>query len=189
MSASRSTDEPAQAPGAPPARLRRGGRPAIRRRGPLIASASALLAAGALHGAVAAQTVDANGVPDAEARYRQERGRCERMAPDSRAGCLRDAAAARAEARRGQLGNSPGDPIRYLENALRRCEPLPPDDRADCEYRVRGGGTTRGSVEAGGVYRETVTREVPAPGEVAVPAQEPVPDAKQPGTAPPRRAE
>ena len=40
---------------------------------------------------------------------------------------------------------------------------LPSGERADCEYRVRGGGTARGSVEAGGIYRETVTREIPAP--------------------------
>lgn len=164
MSASRWTDGKTHARGAPPVRLRRGGRPAIRRRGPLIANAIALLAAGALHGAVAAQAAEANGVTDAEARYRQERERCERIAsPESRAVCLREAAAARAEARRGQLGTDAGDPIRYLENALRRCEPLPPDQRADCEYRVRGGGTARGSVEAGGIYRETVTREIPAP--------------------------
>jgi hypothetical protein len=141
--------------------------------------AGVLLAVGALQFAVAApepapepRPANANGLPDPEARYRQERERCERMpSPDERATCLREASAARAEARRGSLGNSPGDPIRYLENALRRCEPLPPDERADCEYRVRGGGATRGSVEAGGIYRETVTREIPAqPAEPASPA-------------------
>ena len=164
MSASRWTDGKTHARGAPPVRLRRGGRPAIRRRGPLIANAIALLAAGALHGAVAAQAAEANGVTDAEARYRQERERCERIEPPAdRATCVREAAAARAEARHGRLADRPDDPIRYIENALKRCEPLPSGERADCEYRVRGGGTARGSVEAGGIYRETVTREIPAP--------------------------
>ncbi|MCD6732041.1 MAG: hypothetical protein LT103_00370 [Burkholderiaceae bacterium] len=153
----------------------------------IAASAIALIAAGVLPLAAAAQAGAANG-PDA--RYRQERERCEQMqSPDERASCLREAAAARAEARGGRLGSGPDDPIRYLENALRRCEPLPPDERADCEYRVRGGGTTRGSVEAGGIYRETVTREIPAQGEVSVPAQAPAPNGEQPETSPPRRPE
>ena len=34
---------------------------------------------------------------------------------------------------------------------------------------VRGGGTTRGSVEEGGIYRETVTREVERPREIRIP--------------------
>lgn len=128
-----------------------------------IALALALIAAGALPIVAAAQAAGANAASDPDARYRQERERCERMqSADDRATCLREAAAARADARRGRLVTGPDDPIRYLENALRRCEPLPPDQRADCEYRVRGGGTARGSVEAGGIYRETVTREIPA---------------------------
>ncbi len=149
-------------------------------------AAIALIAAGVLPPAAAAQAAGANGANGPEARYRQERERCEQMqSPDARATCLREAAAARAEARRGRLGTGPDDPIRYLENALRRCEPLPPDERADCEYRVRGGGTLRGSVEAGGIYRETVTREIPAQGEVSVPA----PNEKEPGASPTRRPE
>lgn len=156
----------------------------------IAASAIALIAAAAQPLAAAAQAGAANGANGPDARYRQERERCEPMqSPDERATCLREAAAARAEARRGRLESGPDDPIRYLENALRRCEPLPPDERADCQYRVSGGGTTRGSVEAGGVYRETVTREIPAQGEVSVPAQAPVPNGKQPGMSPARRPE
>ncbi|RPH65921.1 MAG: hypothetical protein EHM83_05205 [Burkholderiales bacterium] len=129
---------------------------------------------GALLGAPVALAADASGVPGADARYRQDREHCERIeSPEGRASCLREAAAARAEDRRGRLTDRPDDPIRYLENALRRCEPLPPDERADCEYRVRGGGTTRGSVEAGGIFRETVTREVEPPREIRIPDEAP----------------
>lgn len=147
-------------------------------------AAIALIVAGALPIAAAAQragaTNAANGASGPEARYRQERAHCERIeSPDARATCLREAAAARAEARRGRLGTGPDDPIRYLGNALRRCEPLPPEERADCEYRVRGGGTTRGSVEAGGIYRETVTREIPAPTPALPPPSPPSPDANR----------
>ena len=149
----------------------------------LAVAAIALIAAGALPIAAAAQAgaaSAANGAGDPEARYRQERAHCERIeSPDARATCLREAAAARAEARRGRLGTGPDDPIRYLGNALRRCEPLPPEERADCEYRVRGGGTTRGSVEAGGIYRETVTREIPAPTPALPPPSPPSPDANR----------
>jgi hypothetical protein len=160
MSGSRSTDERGAARRAATARLR--ARHAL--------AAIVLCAAGALPGASAALAAGPNRAPDLEARYRNERERCERIeSAADRATCLREAAAARAEARRGRLANGADDPIRYLENALRRCEPLPPEDRADCEYRVRGGGTTRGSVEEGGIYRETVTREVERPREIRIP--------------------
>lgn len=159
----------------------------------LAVAAIALIAAGALPIAAAAQAgaaSAANGAGDPEARYRQERAHCERIeSPEERASCLREASAARAEARRGQLDSGPVDPIRYLGNALRRCEPLPPDERADCEYRVRGGGTARGSVEAGGIYRETVTREIPAQREAPTPAPAPAPDDGPQGAAPTHRPE
>ena len=160
MSGSRSTDERRAAERAATARLR--ARNAL--------AAIVLCAAGALPAASASFAAGPNGAPDIETRYRNERARCERTeSAADRATCLREAAAARAEARRGRLANGADDPIRYLENALRRCEPLPPEDRADCEYRVRGGGTTRGSVEEGGIYRETVTREVERPREIRIP--------------------
>lgn len=160
MSGSRSTDERGAA-----------GRAATARRRARDACAAIVLCATcALPAASAAFAAGPNGAPGVEARYRQERERCERIEPAAdRATCLREAAAARAEARHGRLANGAHDPIRYLENALRRCEPLPPEDRADCEYRVRGGGTTRGSVEEGGIYRETVTREVERPREIRIP--------------------
>lgn len=160
MSGSRSTDERGAATRA--ATAGPGARHAL--------AAVVLCAASALPAASTAIAAGPDGAPDVQARYRQDRERCERIeSAADRATCLREAAAARAEARRGRLANGADDPIRYLENALRRCEPLPPEDRADCEYRVRGGGTTRGSVEEGGIYRETVTREVERPREIRIP--------------------
>ena len=121
------------------------------------------LAAALLPGVARAQAAS-----DVEARYQQERALCDSgLSPQDRGACLREAAAARSEARRGRFGDGTGDAARHLENALARCKPLPPEDRADCEYRVRGGGTTRGSVEEGGIYRETITRELAPPGEMA----------------------
>ncbi|MCW7541568.1 hypothetical protein OOT46_27565 [Aquabacterium sp. A7-Y] len=98
--------------------------------------------------------------PTSEERYRAERAACESgWSHQDKATCLKEAGAARGEARRGRL-ESKG--AAYERNALARCAPLPAADRADCEARVRGEGTVRGSVESGGIYKETVTREIPA---------------------------
>lgn len=98
---------------------------------------------------------------DADAKYQRDRTLClTGLTQQDRADCLREADAARDEARRGRLADEEG-PTQYLENALLRCRALPAADRADCEARARGEGTVRGSVEAGGIYREKVT-PVPA---------------------------
>lgn len=84
---------------------------------------------------------------------------------DRKAACLREAAAAQAERSRGVLGQ---DDRAFRENARRRCEPLPDDQRADCLTRVEGLGSARGSVEEGAIIRETVTiqREIRGPGPI-----------------------
>lgn len=93
---------------------------------------------------------------EARARYLNERALCTSgQSPQDRATCLREAAAAYAEARRGLLGNDSPDAIRA--NQLRRCEALPTPERQDCVARMQGSGTTSGSVAAGGIYRELVT--------------------------------
>ncbi|MCM5571289.1 hypothetical protein M6I34_12295 [Burkholderiaceae bacterium FT117] len=133
---------------------------AFRNRQNGLAVASFALAAGLAANLAAAGPSAA--APDAraaeiEARYQRERTFClAGLTHQDRADCLREAAAARAEARRGLLAD-PTPPSEYLENALRRCAALPEADRADCEARVRGEGTVEGSVESGGIYRETRT--------------------------------
>lgn len=111
----------------------------------------AFLAALATPGAFAAD----NGKPSKPIEnYQQQRADCVagRTAED-RATCLREAGAAQQEAKRGKLDNG-GD---YTANALQRCQPLPPNDRAECERRVRGEGSSSGSVGGGGIYRELRT--------------------------------
>lgn len=126
--------------------------------------------------ALAAGAYDSAASPS---RYDAERGAClSGQSHEDRATCLREAGAAREAARKGQLDNGPVD---YQRNALARCQPLPPDQRADCVDRMQGRGTTSGSVEDGGVYREKVTREVGVP-----PAATPQPSALPPaGSVPP----
>lgn len=127
--------------------------PASRFARPLLAAGLCLAAAGA-----AAQTT--RSAADIEASYRQQRADC--MAGRSgqdRTTCLREAAAARDEARRGQLsrGHTEADRQRH---ALARCAVHPPEQRADCERLARGEGQASGSVAGGGVLRELVTRTV-----------------------------
>jgi hypothetical protein len=86
---------------------------------------------------------------EAQARYRSERAVCLTGASNQdRATCLKEASAALAEARRGQL--SSGD---LAANSLARCEGLPGPDRDDCAQRIQRGATS-GSVAAGGILRE-----------------------------------
>lgn len=119
---------------------------------------SALMATAACAAAIAADPPARSATADGiEAKYQRDRTLClTGLTHQARSDCLREAAAARDEARRARLGNGQ-PPSEYLENALKRCQRLPEADRADCEARVRGEGTQRGSVESGGIYRETRT--------------------------------
>ena len=120
-------------------------------------AAALLVATGAFWAAPAAASGPAASADDIEAKYQRDRTLClTGLTHQARSDCLREAAAARDEARRARLGNGQ-PPSEYLENALKRCQRLPEADRADCEARVRGEGTQRGSVESGGIYRETRT--------------------------------
>ena len=88
----------------------------------------------------------------------QERQNCmEGKTNQDRATCLKEAGAAKQESQRGNLRDS-GD---YSGNASKRCDTLPPDQKADCERRSMGEGSVSGSVGSGGVVRELVT-PVPA---------------------------
>lgn len=106
-----------------------------------------------------------------EARYQRERAACDSAPPSrDRAACLRDAAAARDEARRGLLNEAPGS---YEQNALARCEALPPEERDNCRRRARGEGETRGSVSEGGVFREYRELTIGEPAPPDAPAGKP----------------
>ena len=93
---------------------------------------------------------------EAKARYQQERETCiSGRSRQDRTTCLREAAAALAEAKRGNLDAA--DMGRYEQNQLMRCDVHPEGDREDCLRRMRGEGTISGSVEGGGIYRELRT--------------------------------
>lgn len=94
-----------------------------------------------------------------DARYRSERAVCmSGQSNQDRATCLKEASAARAEARRNRLDTGTAQ---LQQNARARCAALPADDRSDCEKRMSGDGAVSGSVNDGGLLRELKT-EMPA---------------------------
>lgn len=129
----------------------------IRRTLPAIASL--FLAFGAL----AASGASAQEAPRTPNPTSHGNPTCDGVKQD-RAACLREAGAAKQEARRNGLTSA--NPASYENNALARCQLQPVAERADCEARIVGSGagrtTVEGSVMGGGVIRETVT-PIPAP--------------------------
>jgi hypothetical protein len=118
-----------------------------------------LCALGALAVSASVPAANAGPDPDAHQRYVQERAACMSLQGDDRKTCLREAGAAQAEAKRGQLTDAQAA---YEQNKLARCAyHKNADDRSYCERRMHGEGTTSGSVEGGGILRE-LTVTVPA---------------------------
>ena len=90
----------------------------------------------------------------AQQRYQQELAACGsgRSSQDV-ATCQKEARNALEEASRGGLSNAPN----AAQNSVQRCDVFSGDERTVCEARVRGEGQVQGSVEGGGILRETVT--------------------------------
>ena len=125
---------------------------------PLLAQLA--LAIGALCAASAAAAAT-RGAAAADAQYRSERAAClSGQSQQDRTTCLREAAAARDEARRNRLDDGAG--ADYQRNALARCDVQPAAERDACRALARGEGVSRGSAEQGGIIRERTTI-VPAP--------------------------
>lgn len=117
-----------------------------------LACSAALLLCGA-----AAQAAGTHKAP--RNHYQQDRASCSHVPEASRSACVREAGAAAQAARNGQL-TSPGEST-YERNAMARCEVFKtPQDRSDCQARLRGSPVS-GSVEGGGLLREATTM-VPA---------------------------
>lgn len=109
----------------------------------------------------ASAMADAGKLAEIDARYQSERAACESAPPSvDRIACLREAAAARDEARRGLLNGAQSN---YDQNALARCAALPPEERDNCIRRTRGEGETKGNVTEGGIYREYKEYTLPSP--------------------------
>ena len=95
---------------------------------------------------------------DVQARYQQDRANClSGSSNQDRATCLKEAGAARAAARQGQLDDAGAA---KQGNARLRCQALTGDDAKDCISRASGNGTVSGSARTGGVLRETVTTQI-----------------------------
>ena len=125
----------------------------------------------------AAIDADAQGTIDRDAQtaYQKEAAACRGTARQDHATCMKEAGAARDEARRGRLADRGAA---YDKNATQRCNGLPDADRKDCMARMQGQGTTSGSVDGGGILREKVTR-TPEPTQMPIP---PAADTKPGGT-------
>lgn len=112
-------------------------------------------------GAPAAFAASAGPVTEAdiESRYRLDVERCNTgQTNQDKPTCMREAGAARDEARRNRLTNANES---YRQNETARCQALPIGERDECMLQMSGQNTTtQGSVGAGGVLRET-TIEVP----------------------------
>lgn len=103
----------------------------------------------------------------AQTTYEQDRAACMRSdSQHERTSCLREAGAVRAQ---GQNRAPVATPEARMENAMKRCADLPPENKSTCERMVHGEGTVSGSVAGGGQIRELVTT-VPA-----VPPMQPMP--------------
>ena len=95
------------------------------------------------------------GSLDPKLRYQRESAACTAVrSADDRANCLSEASTRFAGT---QPANADETPAILLRNALRRCESLAGADRQDCVARMQGQGSTSGSVDGGGIYRELVT--------------------------------
>ena len=110
--------------------------------------------------AVAASAANAQGASAAHQRYLEDRAACMKIADaGKRKTCLREAGAAQVEAKRGTLAEPQAN---YEKNRFARCSVYKdPKEHEYCVRRMRGEGTTSGSVEEGAVVR-SLTVPVPA---------------------------
>lgn len=133
----------------------------------------AACALGAILGSPLAFAAGAGGQTNADiqAQYRVDVERCRTgQTNQDKATCMREAGAALEEARRNRLTNSNEA---FDQNQRARCMALPVGERDDCMLQMTGQNTTvQGSVEAGGVLRET-TITVPADSPGAAPGTMP----------------
>jgi hypothetical protein len=125
------------------------------RRSMISFGVTALLAVGA----ATAQVAGTTGI-DASGNYQQEVQAClSGKTQQDQATCLKEARNAQADKRRGVL-DTEGN---LQANALARCEiHKTAEDKAACQARIRGMGTTEGSVAGGGLLREVETVVMPS---------------------------
>ena len=121
----------------------------------------AVLAVSAILYITPAMAADSGRLPSPRSVYQQDRAMCNSgQSNQDRATCLKEAAAAYGEARRGRINEGQEE---YEQNALARCSAQPAEDQQACQRRVMGEGVAEGSVQDGGIYRIIETREVMPP--------------------------
>lgn len=109
--------------------------------------------------AATAQVTTGPTAIDSTGHYRQEVQAClAGQTQQDRETCLREARNAQAEKQRGALDNAGGN---FEANKVARCEPLAGEEKAACQARMMGYGSTSGSVAGGGVLREVETVVLP----------------------------
>jgi len=109
-----------------------------------------------------------------DAQYQKDREACmaKQGSAGSREACLQEAGAVRQAKKQGALSGE-STPSELQRNALARCEVhQDPVSRSACERMAQGEGASQGSVEKGGIFRETVTviPSTPQAGTGAAPA-------------------
>ena len=126
--------------------------------------ATALLSLSAL----AATPTVSQQAAEINAKFEQDKANClVGKAGAERNACMKEATKARNSARNAPIY----DDATYRHNKFDRCRVLSGDEARDCFARMKGEGTTSGSVEGGGIYREKVTIEVgPVPAAPAASA-------------------
>ena len=103
---------------------------------------------------------------DASGSFQQEVASCmSGRTQQDRDTCMKEARNAQADKKRGVLDNAGGQ---FDQNAAARCEVLQGEEKAACQARVIGYGSTSGSVAAGGVLREVETVVVPPGADVTI---------------------
>ena len=102
---------------------------------------------------------------DASGNYQQEVNACMTgKTQQDRDTCLREARNAQADKKRGVLDNAGAS---FEANAAARCDVLKGEEKAACQARMMGYGSTSGSVAGGGLLREVETVVMP-PGDSSV---------------------
>lgn len=120
---------------------------------------SLLMAVAACLAPLTAGAAASSDQADRRAIYERDRAACETgRSTQERGLCLHDVTVAY----RMPHTNKPYDldPSTYLRNQALRCGPLKDKDLEACMARMRGAGSTSGSVETGGILRELTTVEV-----------------------------
>lgn len=134
-------------------------------------AAGLMLAAGAVH---AADATASGTAQTPQSRFQQDVAACKSGATSqARDTCLREAGAAKQESGRRNLREE--SPEQLQQNMLARCNRQPEAQRQSCITQMTAPTNVRGSVQGGGVLRETV---------IQVPADSVPPAGAAPGMAP-----